>query len=43
MTQIMAKFDSDRIGVGGSTGDSDVGEQSQGNNSAGRNPGEGAI
>lgn len=38
----MSKYDSDRIGVGGSTGDSDVGEQSQGDTLA-KNPAEGAA
>lgn len=42
MSQIMQKYNSDRIGVGGSTGDADVGEQSQGSVPI-KNPGESAA
>ena len=42
IVQIIAKYDQERMGVGGSTGDSDTGEQSQANQWD-RNPGESAI
>ena len=40
MEEILRKFDSERMGVGGSTGDSDIGEQSQGIGYWNGNPGE---
>ena len=41
--QMLTKYDQERMGVGGSTGDSDTGEQSQDSNVWDRNPAETAI
>jgi len=46
LNELLRKFDSERMGVGGSTGDSDSGEQSQDKEESimnGQNPGETAI
>ena len=41
--QMLTKYDQERMGVGGSTGDSNTGEQSQDSNVWDRNPAETAI
>ena len=43
LSAILAKHSSERIGVGGSTGDSDVGEQSSQSSTSQKNPGDVAI